>query len=485
MNFAFCRTDPSSGGIDPPSRTASPARTYGAAGNYICIAAFSLALAGCEPQNVREEKALRRQLAYELRHHAYQSAVPLARQLVQRQPQDNSAWKRLVQAQVGLHDFDGAKQSLADWRNAVQPSPHRAEEYDGDIARAEGDLAGALRAWQKSASNQSKNHRVLKKIAALEQSQQHWNEAIAAWTASLQVQDNAPARINRAVCLRRLHRWDEAFQDWRRAKQIGPDEPDVHHWSTLFENVGKFLDQIGELDAKLEVLPGDLGLLCDRALLLLRTGDAELALDDCQAAARQAPWALRPKLFAGLALIALNRAKECERLSIKQPLRLETMTPAFLETISRLDSAILVEPKSAEHFAARAWQLNEIGQPILALQDAETADRLDEKNAGAWAEASYALTKLGRGGEAFGAIKHATELDPNLAAAWQYRGELEMQRGDNLAAIDSLSRALNIEQTVMALQKREECYRRAGLHARADEDQRVLQRLTSRGVNEK
>ena len=61
-----------------------------------------------------------------------------------------------------------------------------------------------------------------------------------------------------------------------------------------------------------------------------------------------------------------------------------------------------------------------------------------------------------------------------------------MQRGDNLAAIDSLSRALAIEQTVMALQKREECYRRAGLQARADEDQRALQKLTARALrNEK
>jgi tetratricopeptide (TPR) repeat protein len=477
MSFSSCRK------IDPPSPTASPARNSGAASNYIYIAAVAIALAGCDPQDVREEKALRRQLSHELHQHAYQSAVPLARQLVQRKPQDNNGWKRLVQAQIGLHDFDGAKQSVAEWRKTVQPAPPRTDEFEGDIARAEGDPAGALRAWQKSASNQLKNHRVFGKIGAVEQSQQHWNEAIAAWTASLQLQDNAPARINRAVCLRRLHRWDEAFQDWRRAKQLGPDEPDVHRWSITFENLGKFLEQIRELDAKLEALPGDLGLLCDRALLSLRIGDAELALDDCHIAAQQAPWALRPKLFAGLALIALNRAKECERLSIQQPLRLETMTPEFLETISRLDSAILVEPKNTEHFAARAWQLNEIGQPILALQDAETAGRLEEKNAGAWAEASYALTKLGRGSEAFGAIKHATELDPNLAAAWQYRGELEMQRGDNLAAIDSLSRALAIEQTVGALEKREECYRRAGLQARADEDQRALRQLTARAVN--
>jgi tetratricopeptide (TPR) repeat protein len=90
--------------------------------------------------------------------------------------------------------------------------------------------------------------------------------------------------------------------------------------------------------------------------------------------------------------------------------------------------------------------------------------------------------KLGRGADAFEKIKRATELDPNLATLWQYRGELEMARGDNLAAIDSLSRALTIQQTVTALQRREECYRRMGYRARADEDRRAWLQLTSGSV---
>jgi hypothetical protein len=54
-----------------------------------------------------------------------------------------------------------------------------------------------------------------------------------------------------------------------------------------------------------------------------------------------------------------------------------------------------------------------------------------------------------------------------------------MAAGDNLAAIESLSHALEIQQTVAGLQKREECYRRVGLRARADEDHRALQQLTA------
>ena len=116
---------------------------------------------------------------------------------------------------------------------------------------------------------------------------------------------------------------------------------------------------------------------------------------------------------------------------------------------------------------------------MLALQDAEKASRLDQKSANAWAEVSYSLMKLGRAKEALERIKQATEFDPNLGSAWQYRGELEMAEGNNLAAIESFSRALAIEKTAAGLQKREECYRRVGLPARAEEDRQALQELTA------
>src|SRR5439155_467866 len=82
---------------------------------------------------------------------------------------------------------------------------------------------------------------------------------------------------------------------------------------------------------------------------------------------------------------------------------------------------------------------------------------------GACAECSYALMKLGRAEEALQQIQRATELDANFSTAWQYRGELEMERGETLSAIESLSHAIEMNRTVTALQKREQCYRRLGL----------------------
>ncbi len=214
--------------------------------------------------------------------------------------------------------------------------------------------------------------------------------------------------------------------------------------------------------------------------MFLRSEDYELALADSGEAAKLGPWAMRPKLFQALALIGLGRSDECEGLSVQKFIRLDALTPEFLETISRLDSEISVERSNAELYVSRAWQLNEINQPALAVQDAENAVRLNPKSAGAYAECSYALKKLGRAEEALAQIKRATELEPNFSTAWQYRGELEMERGETLSAIESLSQAIEASPTPAALQKREQCYRRLGLLVKAEQDRRALEELNTR-----
>ncbi|HJT82194.1 MAG TPA: tetratricopeptide repeat protein [Chthoniobacterales bacterium] len=443
---------------------------------------WSLVLSGCEKESVRVEKAQRRQLAHELQNHSYAAAAPIARQLLQRKPHDERIWKQLLHAQLGLHDLEGAKQSLERWRTAVPKHSIRLEEFQGDIARDEKNHPAALAAWEKVIQTQPNNIRVRKKIAMLHQSLQHWAEAEAAWNEAMKLKETSAERLNRAICRRRLHRWNEAFEDYRRAVELGPDDPEVHRWSKVFDGLQTNKQQLGEFDAKLAVLPDEIGLLSDRALLFLRSEDPEMALEDAQHAARLAPWALRPKLFQGIALIRLGRTKQADALGVRRPISLQSLTPEFLESASRLDLAIAVERSNSEHFIARSWQLNEIGQPKLAAQDAEAAVRLDPRSAGALTELAYALTKLGRAEEAYDKVRQATTFDPNSAPAWQYRGELEMARGDYLTAVDSLTHAAGIHQSVAVLQKRAECYQRLGLNGRAEEDHRTVQRLMATSV---
>lgn len=446
----------------------------------LLIASALLTLPACNRAASREEKALRAELREALRERSYEKAAGLAQRLLKLKPQDEGVRDRLVQAQFGLRDFAVVKQSLEEWRRVIKKPSTNLDEYTGDVALEEHEPSAALQAWSKVLAADPKNIRVLEKVARAEQAQRHWAEENTAWTALIDAKDDATARINRALCRRRLHRWHEAFEDLQRAQELEPHDPEVQRFGKLFEQMEKFLGEIRELDASLAVTPNDPGLLADRALIFLRCEDFELALEDAEAAGKAGPWAMRPRLFQAMALIALGRAGECESLSVDRRIRLEALTPEFLETMGRLDSEISAERNNAELYVARAWQLNEIGQPTLAFQDAEHATQLDAKSANACAEASYALSKLGRAVEALQQIKHATELDANFSTAWQYRGELEMERGETLSAIDSFSHALETNQTVVALQKREQCYRRLGLLVKAEQDRKAQEELSAR-----
>lgn len=422
---------------------------------------------------------MRRDLQHALGQHSFREAEILARRLLLLAPNDNGAWDRLVQAQCGQADYKAAKETFARWRATMpKPSP-KLDEYIGDVALAENDVAAALQAWHRLLGTNPRNLRVLMKVAHAEERQNHWLEAETAWTAVLEIKETGEGLAQRALCRRHRHRWSEALTDLHRARELAPDDPDVTQIVELFARLDKFLPEIRALDTQLAAAPNDYSLLADRSLRFLRGEDYEMALEDAEAAEKIARWAVRPKLFAGIALLRLGRIGEAERRSIRKSFRIEMLTPEFLETISRLDSEISVERTNAELYATRAWHLNDIGQPALALLDAGSAAQLDPKSASAHAEKSYALMKLGKTTEAFEEIQQATTLDSNNATAWQYRGELEMEQKNYPAAIESLSRALSLNQTATALEKRETCYRLIGWTNKAEEDRRALQELTA------
>jgi tetratricopeptide (TPR) repeat protein len=433
-------------------------------------------MTGCARRISDEERAARTEVRRELRAHNFAKAIMPARRVLQFAPEDNGAWARLAQAQFGLRDLDALQRTLTEWQAAVKQTSPKYDEYRGDLALAQGPREEALAAWKKAVARTGRKARVFIKIARFEQAAKHWQEAALNWTRAMNSGATAEALLQRATCYRHLHSWDAARADLQEAGRIAPQNPLVRQETARFDRLGKFLDEVRELDKQMIALRDDVGLLGDRALLFLRADDAALALDDAERATKLAPEAVRPKLLRALAERDLGRPASP---AIHPSLRLESLTPEFLQTISRLDAEVAAEPKNVELLTNRAWQLNEIGQPQLALADARRALGNDPKSAGAKAEASYALAKLGHAAEAYQRIKEATELDPNFSTAWQYRGELEMGRQDYAAAIDWLSRALAINRTSAALAKREECYRKVGLLAKAEDDRKAREEISA------
>ncbi len=437
----------------------------------------ALLLAGCHRMS-SEQRQLRAELRKNLREGHYEKATELALRNLEFSPNEDGAWSHLVRAQIGAGDFEHAHQSLVDWRTRVAKVSAKYGELAGDLALAENQPARALEEWSRLLEQDPKNVRLLTKVAGLYRRRSAAGKRPRRPGAESS-RWKRPARrlMERALARRQLHRWPEAVADAQRAQKIAPDEPTVYRGARLFNRLAKFLAEIRELDARLALAPEDDQTLADRALLFLRSEDAEMALSDSLLAQRMAPWAVRPKLFGALAALELGRPAEAEIFRVEPHLQIENLTPEILQTISRLDAELSVERGNAELLVSRAWQLNEIDQPRLALADAEEALKTAPEMTSALAERAFALAKLSRGEEALADLRRATELEPNLASAWQYRGDLEFAHGDFPAAAESLSHALTLSPNVAALEKREQAYRRLGLTEKADEDRRALDAL--------
>ncbi len=259
-----------------------------------------LGTAGCRRTIGPEEKAARQEVREALQERAFERAVPLARRVLQFAPNDNGAWARLAQAQFGIRDLKGLRQTLADWRGAVRKTSAKFDEYRGDLALAENHPAEALAAWTKAVAPKDRRPRVFTKIARLEQANRRWAEAAAAWTRGMKGHENAKALLNRALCYRHLHSWEAALADVQRAAQLAPDDPLVRQELALHDRLGKYLAEVRDLDRDLTAHPNDHLVLADRALLFLRAGDAALALDDATGAGQLAPRRGSPEITSRL-----------------------------------------------------------------------------------------------------------------------------------------------------------------------------------------
>src|SRR4029077_4571730 len=127
--------------------------------------------------------------------------------------------------------------------------------------------------------------------------------------------------------------------------------------------------------------------------------------------------------------------------------------------------------------AARAKVLYELGQPTLALPDAQAALAINEKSAAAQFDAAHIFDELGQKKDALAHAKTATDLDPNDWRKWCFLGMTEKERADFPAAIESLTRSLKLHETVLALGQREECERRIGKVKEADADANRIHEL--------
>ena len=418
---------------------------------------------------------LRRQLAAAQQADNKPATLELARRIVESAPSDAKTWETLIRTGVELLEDDRCAAWLDQWQQRAKPPPV-IEDLRGDVCLNREDFAGAEQHWRAFVSAKvSATGRALAlgKLADLFVKQKRWADAADARGRAVAARDTPANRAALAAALLRVHRWDAASAEIKRANARDAADETVKQWMPHFEALAKYLPRIKQLDTQIAKQPQNAALLLDRARLLTLSDLPLAALDDGERAMSLQPTSMRARLQTAESLLDADRPDGAAKLQINKKLVRGTenhVSEHALDALTAADTALTQNPRDAAALVNRAKVLRDLNQFTLALADAQAAFAIDDKSAPAHFEAAHALDGLERTSEAVEQIRRATELNANDPVYWYYRGVLEAQRANFAGAVDSQTRSIALRESLVALQEREQCERRIGKVAEADAD---------------
>jgi tetratricopeptide (TPR) repeat protein len=409
--------------------------------------------------------------------------IELSRRLLAIAPNDSNVWEILAQTELETEDLDRLEQTLNAWQKAVRRPPAAIEDFRGTLSFRRKDYPDAEWHWlaflatKPPAADAATEYDNLADLCA---AQERWEDHAAYRTKAIAAQDSAARRVSRAIAFLRLDKWDAAYADMAKANKMDATDAEVKEWLPQFERLQGFLPRIKALDAQIVKSPNDAALLLERARIFTLAGRPLLAFHDAQRTLKLQPASMRARIQTAEALLDVDRVDDAAKLELSRDLRRgedKHISEQALRDLGALDAQLLASPKDSEALTARSKILRELRQFTLALADARAALAINDKSAGAHFEAAQDLNGLGQEKEALEQARIATELDPRDSAKWFFRGVLERQRANFAAAIESQTRSLEINESLVALNEREQCERRIGKTHEADADLHRIREL--------
>jgi tetratricopeptide (TPR) repeat protein len=426
---------------------------------------------------------LRAQLAAAEETEAKPAIIELSKRLLEVAPKDSAVWQKLARMQLEVEDLDRCGATLDAWEKAVRPTPIAIEDLRGDLFFARKDYKNAEQHWLAFLAKKPPRDdaiATLQALADLYVDQSRWRDNLEFRARIISLQDTAANRVGRATAFLRLHRWDDAFADMKKANALDPSDTTVKEWLPQFERLESFLPKIKALDAQIAKAPNDFSLLLERARVFTLAERPLLALDDCEQAMKLQPASMRARIQTAEALLDTSREKDANKLQVSSKLVRQTdkhVSGGALSALGENDALLLQNPRNVDPLALRARTLRDLRQLALAIKDSQAAVEIDDKSAAAHLEAARDLDGLDDSKNALAHAVKATELNPDDGGAWYLRGALEAERADYPTAIESLTRSLKLGESLEPLRLRENCERRIGKTKEADVDLSRIRQL--------
>jgi tetratricopeptide (TPR) repeat protein len=281
---------------------------------------------------------------------------------------------------------------LGDRDGAVREVRGEGPRAEGLLLRSQGDLEGAIEAWNRALEIAGPKAPWLFERGELRRVAGHLEEALSDFDQMLELDPGSGAgHGSRGQALRALDRSDEALAELDRALELD----DTLVWAFL-----------------------------ERGELHRQEGRLELALADYDQIIELDPESATGHGSRGQALRALGRSDEA---------------------LAELDRALELDGTMLWAVLERGQLHHEEGRLELALADYDRSLELDPESAFGHGRRGQALRALGRDEEALAAFDRALELDDSLIWAFLERGELHRLAGRLEPALADFDRMIELQ----------------------------------------
>ncbi len=413
---------------------------------------------------------LRAQLAAAEEANARSAVAEIARRILAGAPRDSAIWEKRARAFAGNEDWERCTATLDEWAKAVPQPPVVISAIRGEVSLAAEELEETARHWTVFIKATPKDTEIRDRLAGVLERQEKWADAAVIREQRLKNAPDAEVFARLAVDRAVLRDWKAMSAAAQRGNQLDATSDFVKVTLPRVERLEKALPELKKLDAAIGNPPA-LNPLLERAEFFAKLRWPEIALADAQAALRRNAASRRAALQTAEQLLVLHRREEIEKLENVNAATLPVSPRSFLRELGAADEELSANGPSAPTLARRAHYLNLARQRALAIEDADAALKLDERNDSALGAKAEALAETGRAWEAVPLFARATEINPRNVHAWYWRGEIESRHRNFTGAVEALSKALELDPLHRsALLLREKNLRAQNKHTEADLD---------------
>ena len=266
---------------------------------------------------------------------------------------------------------------------------------------------------------------------------QLWTQAREVYKRAHDLRPGAASLVRRARAEEALKDLEAARTDLDEAVKLEPDYAPALAARGLFqERAGRDKAALQDLTRAVQSAPADPDILTARAGYYARARNASLALADFNAAIRAdganaAAYNGRGTLFAdavfdpAAALRDVTKAAELKPLDAGYQFNLGSLrlrNRLYLSAIAAFDAALALKGPGTRVLERRADAKFQVGDRLGAMQDIESALRIDPKSAGIYDSLGYIRLREHDHEQAVRDLNRALELNERLLSARMHRG---------------------------------------------------------------